>query len=108
MFRGVCVRVGGGGLRAARAARASASSAALDHVVTASLHPIVEFPRQSWICRQPRLLEHIPSLPAVCMTSGRSLVGIWHEVLGQVQVQVLVHVVGVVLLVGFQASLRLP
>ena len=42
-----------------------------------------------WICRQPRLLEHIGGQPALCMTNDRSLGRVWHKVLGQVQVQVL-------------------
>ena len=56
--------------------------------------------RRPWTCRQPQLLEHILGQLALCTTSDRSLGIVWHEVLGQVQVLVLVQVVGLVCLVG--------
>ena len=45
---------------------------------------------------------------SLCMTSDRSLGTVWHEVLGQVQVQVPVQVVGLVWLVGSGPRCLLP
>ena len=55
------------------------------------------------MCRQPRLLEHIFGQLALCTVSDRSLGKGWHEALGQVQVQALVQVVGLVWLGEFRA-----